>query len=333
MAKQRLYWIDWMKAIGMYFIIAGHIFPIGNEYVYVFSVPLFFMISGFLGHREDDVRLFWKKLWRNLILPCIIMCFILHLENISAGLRLGKFEWESIPRHIVNCLEGFQGYHRPAGGLGVCWFIYTLVICKILQQFTSKNTIVHVLVLLVCIAGSIFYNLRDLHLYNAIANTSLAYPMYALGGGGKFLELSNKTNIKPFYSIIGFVVGFSIVIGIGWYNGAPWMFDATYGKSIILFFLGGVSGTMAVFLMSFMLRNLKSKVIDTIAVGNILILGLHPIFIRAYHLLPEVYQTVYMDYFAALVILFAFIPIIHLSKRYFPVILGSRAKPNIVSLK
>ena len=188
MAKQRLYWIDWMKAIGMYFIIAGHIFPIGNEYVYVFSVPLFFMMSGFLGHREDDVRLFWKKLWRNLILPCIIMCFILHLENISAGLRLGKFEWESIPRHILNCLEGFQGYQRPAGGLGVCWFIYTLVICKILQQFTSKNTIVHIIVLVVCIAGSIWYNMRDLHLYNAIANTSLAYPMYALGGGGQIFE-------------------------------------------------------------------------------------------------------------------------------------------------
>lgn len=32
MAKQRLYWIDWMKAIGMFFIIAGHIFLIGNEY-------------------------------------------------------------------------------------------------------------------------------------------------------------------------------------------------------------------------------------------------------------------------------------------------------------
>ena len=111
------------------------------------------------------------------------------------------------------------------------------------------------------------------------------------------------------------------------------MFDATYGKNIILFFIGGISGTMVVFLMSFMLRNVKSKVIDTISVGNILILGLHPIFIRAYHLLPEVYQSVYMDYFAALVILFAFIPIIHLSKRYFPVILGSRAKQGITSPK
>lgn len=176
LSNQRYYWIDWMKAIGMYFIIAGHIFPIGNAYIYVFSVPLFFMMSGFLGHREDDVRLFWKKLWKNLILPCIIICFILHLENISAGLRLGKFEWESIPRHIVNCLEGFQGYQRPAGGLGVCWFIYTLVICKILQQFTSKNIIVHVAVLVACIVGSIWYNVRDLHLYNAIANTTLAYP-------------------------------------------------------------------------------------------------------------------------------------------------------------
>ena len=333
MAKERLYWIDWMKAIGMYFIIVGHIFPIGKEYIYVFSVPLFFIISGFLSHREDDVRLFWKKLWRNLILPCIIICFILHLENIAANVRLGKFDYEMIPIHILNCMMGMQGLHIPAGGLGVCWFIYTLIICKILQQFTSKNTIVHIVVLVLCIAGAIWYNVRDLHLNNAIVNTTLAYPMYAIGGGGKFLKLSNRINIKPFYSLMGFIVGVAIVIGVGWYNGAPWMFDATYEKNIILFFIGGIAGTVAVFMLSFMLRNVKSKIVDTIAVGNILILGLHPIFIRAYHMLPEVYQTVYMDYFVAFVILFAFIPIIRITERYFPVILGSRSKSGVVSSK
>lgn len=333
MAKERLYWIDWMKAIGMYFIIVGHIFPLGNEYIYVFSVPLFFVISGFLSHREDDVRLFWKKLWRNLILPCIIICFILHLENIAACVRLGKFDFGMIPRHILNCLIGMQGLQSPAGGLGVCWFIYTLVICKLLQQFTSKNIIVHVTVLVVCIAGSIYYNVRDLHLNNAIVNTTLAYPMYVIGGGVKLLKINNINNIKPVWSIMGFIVGVAIVIGVGWYNGAPWMFDATYGKNIVLFFIGGIAGTVAVFMVSFMLRNVKSKMVDTIAVGNILILGLHPIFIRAYHLLPEVYQTVYLDYIAAFVVLVAFIPIILLTERYFPVILGSRAKQDIVSSK
>lgn len=322
-----------MKAIGMYFIIVGHIFPLGNEYIYVFSVPLFFIISGFLSHREDDVRLFWKKLWRNLILPCIIICFILHLENIAASVRLGKLDFGMIPRHILNCLIGMQGYQSPAGGLGVCWFIYTLVICKILQQFTSKNIIVHVTVLVVCIAGSIWYDVRDLHLYNAIVNTTLAYPMYVIGWGIKLLKINNINDIKPVWSIMGFLVGVAIVIGVGWYNGAPWMFDATYGKNIVLFFIGGIAGTVAVFMVSFMLRNVKSKMVDTIAVGNILILGLHPIFIRAYHLLPEAYQTVYMDYIAAFIILVAFIPIILLTERYFPVILGSRAKQDIVSSK
>lgn len=139
--------------------------------------------------------------------------------------------------------------------------------------------------------------------------------------------------IVPIWSVMGFIVGVAIVIGVGWYNGAPWMFDATYGRNIILFFIGGIAGTVDVFMVSYLLRNVKSRVIDTISMGTILILGLHPIFIRAYHLLPEVYQTVYMDYFAALVILFTFIPIIYLSKRYFPVILGSRSKPEFVISK
>ena len=147
------------------------------------------------------------------------------------------------------------------------------------------------------------------------------------------MKINNINDIKPVWSIMGFLVGVAIVIGVGWYNGAPWMFDATYGKNIVLFFIGGIAGTVAVFMVSFMLRNVKSKMVDTIAVGNILIFGLHPIFIRAYHLLPEMYQTVYVDYFAALVILFAFIPIIRIIERVFPVILGSRAKQGITSPK
>lgn len=47
-ALNRMSWIDWMKAWGMYFIVLGHFFSIGSAYVYVFNVPLFFIVSGFL---------------------------------------------------------------------------------------------------------------------------------------------------------------------------------------------------------------------------------------------------------------------------------------------
>lgn len=52
MSSSRLVWCDWMKAIGMYFIVAGHFFPIGYKYIYVFNVPLFFILSGFLCKKE-----------------------------------------------------------------------------------------------------------------------------------------------------------------------------------------------------------------------------------------------------------------------------------------
>ena len=47
MLKEHLYWIDWMKVIGIYFIVLGHLFPIGNEYIYVFSVSLFLLFLVF----------------------------------------------------------------------------------------------------------------------------------------------------------------------------------------------------------------------------------------------------------------------------------------------
>lgn len=181
-----LYWIDWMKAIGMYFIIAGHIFLEGYEYIYVFSVPLFFLISGYLGHIEDDVKAFWRKLFYNLILPCIIIVLILHAECILTQIRLQTFEWNSIPRHILNCVLGNLGLESVEGGIGICWFIYTLSICKVIQQFFSKNKIINIGVIVVCLALAIWYNTCDLHLSNALANTTFAYPLYALGGGQIF---------------------------------------------------------------------------------------------------------------------------------------------------
>jgi fucose 4-O-acetylase-like acetyltransferase len=69
MDKERIIWIDRMKVIGMYFIIAGHLFPIGYTYIYAFSVPLFFLISGFLYKQEHSNYIFWKKIALNYIVP------------------------------------------------------------------------------------------------------------------------------------------------------------------------------------------------------------------------------------------------------------------------
>lgn len=62
---------------------AGHLFdncwaffPLGNQIIYMFSVPLFFFISGFLSKTNETEKVFWSKLFRSLVLPLLIICFL-----------------------------------------------------------------------------------------------------------------------------------------------------------------------------------------------------------------------------------------------------------------
>lgn len=49
MSKNRIIWIDWLKVFGIFLIIWGHMFPpMITDFIYSFSVPLFFITSGFL---------------------------------------------------------------------------------------------------------------------------------------------------------------------------------------------------------------------------------------------------------------------------------------------
>lgn len=321
MPKEHLYWIDWMKVIGIYFIILGHLFPIGNEYIYVFSVPVFFIISGYLSYEEKDWKVFFVKLWKNLILPLIIFCFILHLAKIAESLLLGQFRPDSIPKHILNCLMGMQGNKDAAGGLDVCWFIYTLIICKLLQQLIGQRVLLQGLVILGCFGVALWYNSLDIHLYSAIIDTSLAYPLYSFGGG---VTLNRIERLKRPVLLLGLILSVGLVFLIGFYNGGAKMYDASYGKNIILFLIGSLAGTYAIYVISVLIQNVRPSFLSIISSGTIIILGLHPLFIRVSRALLEPYKSFIVDYSVALLILCAFVPIIILSKKYFPVLLGTR---------
>ena len=127
--KARMNWIDWMKVIGMFLIVYGHTFPQRwSLYIYSFSVPLFFVISGFLTRRELSLRVFWKKIFFNLLLPLLI------ISVVSFGFydsRLtGDYGINSIAKFIWGVLIGAHE------SLMECWFIYTIILLKILYQFT-----------------------------------------------------------------------------------------------------------------------------------------------------------------------------------------------------
>ena len=104
--QDRSNWIDWMKVLGMLLIIIGHLTPPGYKYVYVFSVPLFFIISGYFTKIEEVSSVFWNKTWRRLLLPTLILwCITMVLRNVFVVIK-GQFTCEMF---VTNCLSGIWG--------------------------------------------------------------------------------------------------------------------------------------------------------------------------------------------------------------------------------
>lgn len=315
--KERLMWIDWMKAIGIYFIVAGHLFPVGYIYVYSFSVPLFFIVSGFLSKREDSTKLFWKKLWFNLFIPMLIICVV----NLFINLALRKVGIYSVLKFPFQFLLGFHS------ALKCLWFVYTLICLKILLQFTPKNIFVETLLFVALPLMGIWIDLHPIVFGydivtrpNALIDTTIAYPFYIIG----FYLRRWKNVFKNFNNftlqIIVLILAITI-LGVGArFNGEVWMYINGYGNNFSLFLLDGLSGTLAVFIISKWLGKKFGKGVVLISKGTIIILGFHMFlvsFVLCY--LPDFSG---IEYLYALLITIIFVPIIRFSERYMPYIVG-----------
>jgi len=323
-ASIRFPWIDWMKAIGMYFIVLGHFFTYGYKYIYVFSVPVFFLISGFLCKKETDFKLFWMKLWYNLMVPMLIICFLYFIFNSISVSVSHAFSFTRIKFYFVYSLLGFQS------SLGTLWFVYTLTLLKIIYQFSS-NRMTSVFILAVSLVGAYLFNNTNcihnhslLHNPNAISNVLVAYPFFIFGAFlRKFKGIMNNYNHLP-SQIIGFFICVLIIVICGYYNSEVWMHKVGYGNNIPLFLIGGIAGSTAIFLVSkvFSFHNVKSVLL--ISKGTIIILGFHVYliwFVRGFLTEPSI-----MDFILSLLILIVFIPLIRLSERYCPLIIGKYRK-------
>lgn len=180
----RFVWLDWMKAIGIWLIVYGHFFSYYDIYVYVFSVPLFFIISGFLCKKESDNRVFWKKTWFNLAVPLIIICTLNYL--ISPIVNYALSGNPTLPENPLSFYGKLLiGMHGP---LGPFWFVYTLIILKIIHQYTAYKCL-HVLWFVVCFALAYVINNYDIEIMGvhpfksayAITNTLVSYPFFIIG--------------------------------------------------------------------------------------------------------------------------------------------------------
>lgn len=314
-SQNRIVWLDWMKVMAILSIIWGHFFSAGHVYLYVFSVQTFCLISGFLYKKNSSLIICLRKCFWQLFVPTIIMSTVMHLEAYLRGIAIGvpyTISWSWFCKWL---LLG----HRWC--MGPCWYFYSLIVMRIIMQALPQRKWVYALLFVLLSTGAIALNNKGIEISNANTNVLVCMPMFLMGVFLKPLKTS-LTNLHH-YAIEGalLVVAVALVWLCGQYNGYVWMYLCGYGNYYTLYIIGGMAGTLLLYILSLWLSRLPYRsMVTTLSQGSILIIGLHIVIVRRLTELPN--RLLCEDLLFSLLILISFIPIILLTDRFFPLLLG-----------
>ena len=135
--KTRIADLDFLKGIMIFLVVAFHLnlvistYPVATSIVYVFHIPTFLIISGYLANVEKDFKTYLKGLGR-LIVPYLFFESIYILMIFFLGRYLNANN--SISELTV--IDFFMKILiEPAG---IYWYIHTLIYCSISYYLSYK---------------------------------------------------------------------------------------------------------------------------------------------------------------------------------------------------
>ena len=216
---------------------------------------------------------------------------------------------------------------------GVTWFIAALFMMKIILSTCNKYKKGEYVIYLLVIITALFYIVNEFNLYISgliPVNFTRCFPFFILGHYCRQKDLISEKIHKNdvLICITGLLIGIISFTIVRHRDNIP-----IYGISFWIMCLSSIIGF---FSLCKLLNELKSKIIESISIGTIVIMGLHWMFIgTTNYVLSKLLQiNGSITYPPFVVILLALIfvaleyPIILLFKNRFPFMLGKRITRN-----
>lgn len=315
MAKCRIVWLDWMKVLAISAIIWGHFFSDGHVYLYVFSVQVFCVISGFLYKKSPNWNTCVQKCFWQLFVPTIIMSVIMQSEAYLRCLAMGK-------EYSISWSWFFQWLllgHRWC--MGPCWYFYSLIVIRLIMQMLPEKILIYTILFVIISTGAILWRQTGIEVSNANMNVMVCMPFFLIGVIIKPLK-SCCNRLHSFYIELALLtISIVVIVLCGDYNGYVWMYLCEYGNNYVLYIIGGMAGTLMLYIISLWLSRFPYKnMIMIISKGSIVIIGLHIVIVRRLTELPN--RLWGDDLFFSILVLFAFVPLIRLIELFAPILLG-----------
>lgn len=204
-------WIDIVKGIGIFSIVIGHITDgVLREILFLFHVPLFFFLSGYLFKQPQELKGFIVKKSKTLILPyiCFLTVFVL-LLLLKDWLKTEEINTEI----IYNALKGGQAL---TGELSVFWFItclyFTQVIFALIASVSNKSALAVSMLIFLLFAYLAEAYMQGRSFLWAINTIFYALPFYYAGFLYRQLNssITLSFNLFSFMYVCLFIVAFTI---------------------------------------------------------------------------------------------------------------------------
>lgn len=326
--NQRLYWIDCLKTILIYFMVIGHITNINpdlKQWIYTFHMPCFFIVSGFL-YKPSSIQ----KSFKSLFVPVFIISIFNLLYRfiiLYYGLKI-PWDFRTYILYPINSFIFFPSSKISADIFTGLWYIEILFLLRILtKKFCSHiYTIFFLSICIIYHICKINYILPQLNnlLIERIFHCYFFFIFGIYIHKAKFTEIIHKIpqNLAFCFAIISLFYLYIISKDMGEID----IYANLYGNSYILYNI-----VPPLYFISFSIlfysteRFIKMNPIKDISIGTLLILGTHSTIISIISRLLKIigYNISIIPYWAlGLIILFiTLVPIKYFKKKY-PIMLG-----------
>lgn len=315
-------WIDVAKFVGLYLMVLGHgLVPERNiQFIYSFHMPLFFVLSGLL-FKNRGLSTSIRKGIRTLIIPYFLLNAIGLLYDVVEKHLVGKtLSLCDIYDRIGAILMGI-GYNvdnwHPV--LSPTWYIYTLFLIQSVCSL-SRNELWYFMLLPLSIALTLFLSHNSIDLLIPFDSAFLAMPFFLFG----MLLKNRNTCLKGVWGGVIVTCLFALMIVSDTYQGRVDINRCEYGRNLILFYLSGLAGSMLVIGLCQNIQNISLRKYMSggmlVVAFNLIVIGYFQFFFKMAHMDISLLQGLIL----AIVIMAMFYPVIIVSRRFFPALIGYR---------
>lgn len=258
--KKRITWIDAARGLSILIIVYAHIYDVSlvSDFVHLFHVPIFFVLSGLVWKKAESVKKFALKTINNLVIPYLFVGII----SIALYMLMGASFKSKGALSLTECImglfyadsrTGLMTWNRPL------WFIPCLIAVRIIWELIAlikSKKLRAAAVLLIWAAGITLSMLPQikLPLQGEVALNML--PFYAFGVFAQ--DIREKAEKMPLWKCLAVsAAGFAACIPIYIFNSENLSVQNNHYNNYVLFTVGAVCGCIFVCGMAAAVKNLR----------------------------------------------------------------------------